>query len=332
MRLGFQKELNSSRFVQMTGRIAAVVLLSITAMSFAGCGNNEEAGTSFSAARSREEETGSAGKTAVENGSAAVSVAESDTLEELPEEPFIFYPYGSEVPSGVDNKIEGKPYFIDELGEYSSDKLSSIFDKCTADTDWFLNTIFNFDENTEDYTEALKEKCLSSYARINTNEENIYTVLKGIHTVSRVDSIRHCVSDIGLSRDEIAVFSDSGYISVRMSCDRCDEGDYIIPFTLRYAVDKNSGEWRMGALEVDDVLSNDQFLWPYYTGKALSLHTTHDNYPLSYDFYDPIGFLTDYKYGEMAGDDIELEEGEYYTIDEDGTVHIYDSEGNEKER
>ena len=332
MRLGFQKELNSSKFVQMTGRIAAVALLAITAMSFAGCRKNEEAGTSFSVAQSLEEETGSTGTTAVENGTAAVSAAESDTLEELPEEPFIFYPYGSEVPSGVDNKIEGKPYFIDELGEYSSDKLSSIFDKCTADTDWFLNTIFNFDENTEDYTEALREKCLSSYARINTNEENIYTVLKGIHTISSVDSIKHCVSDIGTSNDGITIFSDSGYISVHMSSDRCVEGDYVIPFALIYASEQDTGEWKIGFVEITYVLSDDQFLWPYYNGSVFAFHTVHDNYPLTYDFYDPIGFLTDYKYGEMAGDDIELEEGEYYTIDEDGTVHIYDSEGNEKER
>ena len=55
-----------------------------------------------------------------------------------------------------------------------------------------------------------------------------------------------------------------------------------------------------------------------------------DNCPLVYNFFDPIGFLTDYSYGSMDGDSIELEDGEYYVIDNDGVVHIFDSEGNEK--
>ena len=157
-------------------------------------------------------------------------------------------------------------------------------------------------------------------------------MLKGIHTVSRVNSIKHCISWLGKTTDEKNIFNDGGYLSIHMSCDRCSEGDYIIPFSLKYTIDRDSGEWEMGALDISYVLSDDQFLWAYYNNGNLSLHTVHDDCPLVYDFYDPIGFLTDYKYGEMAGDDIELEEGEYYTVDEDGTVHIYDSEGNEKEQ
>ena len=332
MRHGFQKESSNRRFAVKAARIAAVVVLSLAASSFAGCGKNEAAETSFSAAQSREEETGSAGVAASENASAAATEAETDVLEAVPEEPFIFYPYGSEVPSGVDNKIEGKPLFIDNLGEYPSDQLASIFDKCTADTDWFLNTIFDFDENTEDYTEELKYRTVSFSNRTNTCEENIYTVLKGIHTTSKVNAVKHCITSMNLSKDDFKMFSDGGYVSVHMSCDRCSEGDYIIPFVLRYTIDEDTGEWKMGILEISYVLSNDQFLWPYYDGEVLAFHTVHDDCPLVYDFYDPIGFLTDYKYGEMAGDDIDLEEGEYYTIDEDGTVHIYDSEGNEKEQ
>ena len=68
----------------------------------------------------------------------------------------------------------------------------------------------------------------------------------------------------------------------------------------------------------------------YPKKSALVLHTVHDDCPLVYNFFDPIGFLTDYSYGVTDEDKIDLEEGEYYIIDDDGTVHIFDSEGNEK--
>ena len=85
MRHGFQKESSNGWFAVRAARTAAVVVLSLAALSFAGCGKNEAAETSFSAAQSREEETGSAGAAASENASAAATEAETDVPEAVPE-------------------------------------------------------------------------------------------------------------------------------------------------------------------------------------------------------------------------------------------------------
>ena len=356
MKHRYQKE--SSNTTIMMKKTVVMLLVSTAFLLCSGCGKAETEETSFP---SSQEQDGASEESAVlatsvkadgisedaaeevaipsaqdqGDASAETSVSSAtataeDVLEEAVEDPYIFYPYGTETPSGVENKIEGKPLFIDNIGDYSSDQLRNIFEKCTADTDWILNTAFNMDENTEDYTDALIERCSSSPNRMNTCEENIYIELKGTNTISSVESVTHAVSVMNISKDGEKIFSDHGYISLHMVSDKCDEGDYIIPFVIRYKKENDSNEWKAAAIEISYVLSKEQVLWVYPKKSALVLHTVHDDCPLVYNFFDPIGFLTDYSYGVTDEDKIDLEEGEYYIIDDDGTVHIFDSEGNEK--
>lgn len=323
MKRRYQKESNNTVSVK---KIFSVLIVAAVILLCAGCGKQDmqnTAGESFSSAQDQKD--ASAGTAA-----SSVPAVTEDILEEAAEDPYIFYPYGTEAPSGVENKIEGKPLFIDNIGDYSSDQLRSIFEKCTADTDWILNTAFNMDEDTEDYTDALIERCSSSPNRMNTCEENIYIELKGSNTISSVESVTHAIGAMDITKDGEKIFSDHGYISLHMVSDKCDEGDYIIPFAIRYKKENDSNEWKAAAIEISYVLSKEQVLWAYPKGSALVLHTAHDDCPLVYNFFDPIGFLTDYSYGVTDEDKIDLEEGEYYIIDDDGTVHIFDSEGNEK--
>ena len=166
----------------------------------------------------------------------------------------------------------------------------------------YYGTMFNFDENTSDYSGTLAgyfgTSDLFKYGNKDVTQV-MFKEFQGIHMKSKYQEY-HILSIVN-RKTEVPEVSVIGYVKAHFSNDKVEEGDYGCLNNM--VLLKEDGAWRICTDQVTTVMKAD-------TIKAYE----NSDYPISHalnikgdqvmcwDPADAEGFLTDYKYGQELPD------------------------------
>lgn len=162
----------------------------------------------------------------------------------------------------------------------------------------YYGTMFNFDENTSDYSGTLAgyfgTSDLFKYGNKDVTQV-MFKEFQGVHMKSQYQEY-HILSIVN-RKTEVPEVSVIGYVKVHFSNDKVEEGDYGCLNNM--VLLKEDGAWKICTDQVTTVMKAD-------TIKAYE----NSDYPISHalnikgdqvmcwDPADAEGFLTDYKYGQ----------------------------------
>lgn len=200
--------------------------------------------------------------------------------------------YNSDDIKPVDDK------FIDESESLSDEQQNTYKKEITALLDQYYGTMFNFDENTSDYSGTLAgyfgTSDLFKYGNKDVTQV-MFKEFQGIHMKSQY--LEYHILSIVNRKTEVPEVSVIGYVKAHFSNDKVEEGDYGCLNNM--VLLKEDGSWKICTDQVTTVMKAD-------TIKAYE----NSSYPISHalnikgdqvmcwDPADAEGFLTDYKYGQ----------------------------------
>ena len=240
------------------------------------------------------------------------------TLESVPEEPYIYYPYGTPAPEGIDNMTD-KPMLIETTGKSSYDELSEAYGSVVKTSEIFINTVFNFDyETSGDFTGDI-EPLMYEQRRFDF-DKNIYTELNGAKVKSEVKDI-HLTAVTEMFTEKYNILFVAGYFDADIEIAPYDGGESRIPYFLWFVKDED-GKWKIGNFNIQNVYKRESDVQVFLKNNKDSVFTiaADENTDLlfCFDFADPDGFISGYEQ-----EDVEFaEEGTYVIKDEDGNTEI----------
>lgn len=247
---------------------------------------------------------------------------EGTTLESVPEEPYIYYPYGTPAPEGINN-MPDKPMLIERANLLSYEELSEAYTTVTKTAETFINTSFNFDfETSSDFTEDIQ--LLMYDGRKFDFDKNIFTELKNAKVKSKVKDIHH-VAVVEMDINNIVMLCATGYFDADIEISLYNGGEGRLPYYFYFIKDDN-GKWKIVNFEIQNVYSRKDEIQMYlYKNEGMVFDVSADNGTdllFCFDFSDPDGFISGYEQGDVEF----AEKGTYVIKDEDGNIEVLTDE------
>lgn len=288
-----------------------IIMILLLAICLCSCGKTNEPDNGFPN-EGQNTETVSGGE----------NTDEGTTLESVPEEPYIYYPYGTPAPEGIDN-MPDKSMLIERANLLSYEELSEAYTTVTKTAETFINTSFNFDfETSSDFTDDIQ--LLMYDGRKFDFDKNIFTELKNAKVKSKVKNIHH-VAVVEMDINNIVMLCATGYFDADIEISLYNGGEGRLPYYFYFIKDDN-GKWKIVNFEIQNVYSRKNEIQMYlYKNEGMVFDVSADNDTdllFCFDFSDPDGFISGYEQGDVEF----AEEGTYVIKDEDGNTEVLTDE------